>query len=41
MKLLGIDTFAPTGSVSYLLEHYGLTADSIVTSARELLKHGK
>ena len=41
MKLLGTDTFAPTGSVSYLLEHYGLTADSIVASARELLKHGK
>lgn len=40
MKLLGTDTFAPTGSVSYLLEHYGLTADSIVASARELLKHG-
>jgi transketolase len=41
MKLLGTDTFAPTGSTSYLLEHYGLTADSIVASARELLKHGK
>jgi transketolase len=41
MKLMGIDTFAPTGSATFLLEHFGLTADSIVASARELLKHGK
>lgn len=41
MKLLGIDTFAPTGSASFLLEHFGLTADNIVNTARELLKNGK
>lgn len=41
MKLLGIDTFAPTGSVSFLLERFGLTADNIVNTARELLKNGK
>jgi transketolase len=41
MKLMGIDSFAPTGSATFLLEHFGLTADSIVASARELLKHGK
>ena len=40
-KLLGIDTFAPTGSASFLLEHFGLTADNIVNTARELLKNGK
>lgn len=41
MKLLGIDTFAPTGSASFLLEHFGLTAFNIVNTARELLKNGK
>ena len=41
MNLLGIDTFAPTGSASFLLEHFGLTADNIVNTARELLKNGK
>jgi transketolase len=41
MKLMGIDTFAPTGSASYLLEHYGLTADAITAAARELLKNGR
>lgn len=41
MRLLGIDTFAPTGSASFLLEHFGLTADNIVNTARELFKNGK
>ena len=41
MKLMGIDTFAPTGSPTYLLEHFGLTADSLVVAARELMKNGK
>ncbi len=41
MKLLGIDTFAPTGSASFLLEHFGLTAVNIANTARELLKNGK
>jgi len=41
MRLLGIDTFAPTGSASFLLEHFGLTADNIANTARELLKNGK
>jgi transketolase len=41
MKLMGIDSFAPTGSASYLLEHYGLTADAITAAARELLKNGR
>ncbi len=38
MRILGIDRqFAPTGSAEFLLEHFGLTADGIVTAARELL----
>ena len=41
MKLMGIDTFAPTGSPTYLLEHFGLTAESLVFAARELMKNGK
>ncbi len=41
MKLMGIDSFAPTGSASYLLEHFGLTADAIAAQARELLKNGR
>ena len=41
MKLIGIDTFAPTGSATFLLEHFGLTAESLVRAARELLKNGK
>lgn len=41
MKLMGIDSFAPTGSASYLLEHFGLTADDIAAQARELLKNGR
>jgi len=41
MKLIGIDSFAPTGSVSFLLERYGLTADGIAAAARELLKNGR
>jgi transketolase len=41
MKLMGIDSFAPTGSAPYLLEHFGLTADAITAAARELLKNGR
>ncbi len=38
MRILGIrDTFAPTGSASYLLDHFGLNADRIAKAARELL----
>jgi transketolase len=41
MKLMGIDSFAPTGSAPYLLEHFGLTADAIAAAAQELLKNGR
>lgn len=37
MRLLGIPGFAPTGSTSFLLEHFGLTAAGIAAAARELV----
>jgi transketolase len=36
MRILGITGFAPTGSTSYLLDHFGLTADGIASAAHEL-----
>ncbi|GAA0259196.1 transketolase family protein [Cryptosporangium japonicum] len=42
MRILGVpNVFAPTGSASFLLEHFGLTADGIAAAARELLGHGR
>lgn len=38
MRLLGIPGFAPTGSTTFLLEHFGLTAGGIAAAARELMK---
>jgi transketolase len=39
MRLLGIPgVFAPTGSASFLLEHFGLTATGIAAAARELVR---
>jgi len=39
MRLLGIrHEFAPTGSASYLLDHFGLNADGIVRAAHEILQ---
>jgi transketolase len=41
MRILGINReFAPTGSASFLLEHFGLTADGIAAAARDLLGDG-
>jgi transketolase len=37
MRILGISGFAPTGSASYLLDHFGLTADGIASAAHELV----
>ena len=38
MRILGIrGEFAPTGSTSYLLDHFGLNADGIVRAAHEVL----
>ena len=37
IKILGFPGFLPTGSAEFLMEHFGLTADNIAASARELL----
>lgn len=37
MRLLGVDTFAPTGSVAHLYEHFGLTPLAIARAVEELL----
>jgi transketolase len=37
MRILGIDGFAPTGSASYLLDHFGLNAGGIAAAAHELV----
>ncbi|WP_204259570.1 transketolase family protein [Lichenicola cladoniae] len=37
MRILGVPHFAPTGSASFLLDHFGLNADGIVTAATELM----
>ena len=40
MRILGVpDTFAPTGTAEFLLEHFGLTANGIERAALELLGH--
>ena len=39
MRMLGIRReFAPTGSASYLLDHFGLNADGIVDAARDVVR---
>ena len=39
MRLLGFPgEFAPTGSPSFLFEHFGLTPDAIAQSALHLLR---
>jgi len=41
MRILGVPhAFAPTGSTTFLLEHFGLTADGIAAAARELAGDG-
>ncbi|WP_205857422.1 transketolase family protein [Phytoactinopolyspora endophytica] len=37
MRILGVNEFAPTGSTAYLLDHFGLNVDGIVTAVKELL----
>ena len=37
MRMLGFPGFLPTGSASWLMEHFGLTADGIAAAARELI----
>lgn len=36
MRILGFPGFLPTGSASWLMEHYGLTAEGIAVAARDL-----
>ena len=37
MRMLGFPGFCPTGSVPFLLEHFGLTAEGIAKAARDVL----
>lgn len=38
MRMVGVhDAFAPTGSVEWLLDHFGITAPGVADAARELL----
>jgi transketolase len=38
MRMVGVpDTFAPTGSVEWLLDHFGISASGVAGAARELL----
>jgi len=37
MRIIGMTDFAPTGSVTFLLEYFGLTAEKIAARCRELL----
>jgi transketolase len=36
MRILGVKGFAPTGSATFLLDHFGLSGDGIVAAALEL-----
>jgi transketolase len=36
MRILGVTGFAPTGSAGFLLDHFGLTSDGIVSAAHAL-----
>lgn len=38
MRMLGVPAFAPTGSTSFLLDHFGLNAEGIAAAAREALE---
>jgi transketolase len=40
LRILGLGEFAPTGGTDFLLDYFGLTAEHIVTAAREALSHG-
>lgn len=41
MRILGIPgQFAPTGDATFLLDHFGLNADGIVSAAREVIRSG-
>ncbi len=35
LRMLGLPGFAPTGSVEFIFEHFGLTVDGIAGAVRE------
>jgi transketolase len=38
VRFVGVpDAFAPTGSVEWLLDHFGINVDGIVAAARDAL----
>jgi transketolase len=37
MRILGVPEFAPTGSTSFLLDHFGLNAAGLAAAALELI----
>ena len=40
MRMVGVpDTFAPTGSAEFLLDHFGISAKGIANAALDLVKH--
>jgi transketolase len=40
MRMVGVpDTFAPTGTAEFLLDHFGISAKGIAKAALDLLKH--
>jgi transketolase len=41
MRILGVqNAFAPTGSASYLLDHFGLTTEGIASAAKDVISRG-
>ncbi len=38
VSMLGLREFAPTGSTDFLLEYFGLDADSIARAVRDVLQ---
>jgi len=41
MRILGVTGFAPTGSASFLLDHFGLNAGGVAAAARSVLEHAR
>ncbi len=39
MRFIGATTFAPTGSIGWLMEHFGITGTGIAAAAKDLLGH--
>jgi transketolase len=41
VRILGVERqFAPTGSASYLLDHFGLNTEGIVSAAKDVMARG-